>query len=225
MQGIPQGPQHTVGSQKPTLSWQTPAPAPKKAADKPLPLSDNGQGGGTKQTKTSTPEEKSNIANYVGVFIAGVIVGILLGWAITSSRSGTATPAPSNSQTATTSSQTGVQASVNSVVPGTIVVGNTQPAGASVAVSSVNVTKPTWVVVYDNNNGVPGRALGARLFLPTASGGETSAHIQLLRRTVAGTTYLVGQIVDDGDYNLSFSKDSAVLDTSGKPVLMVLSAQ
>ena len=223
MQGIPQGQNsgNQGGSQKPSLSWQTPntptnklaqADKQKSSGSAPAPKADKNQ-----------PQSISSMATYVGIFVAGLIVGVLLGWGIVSSREGTSSTATTTSQGATT---TNTNTNTGSTLgTGDVVISASQPAGPSVAVSKINVGKPTWVVVYDNNAGAAGRALGATLFLPTAAGGESSGTIDLLRPTVAGTTYLVGQLVDDGDYNLSFSKDTAVLGTDGKPALMVLTAQ
>jgi len=105
-----------------------------------------------------------------------------------------------------------------SVIPGGMSV--TGSAGTKVMVSNVSVTKPTWIVVYDNNNGVAGNALGAKLFAPVSQGGSTSGAITLLRATKTGQTYLIGQNVDNGDAKFSKQLDKAVTGADGKPLLM-----
>src|SRR3989344_507443 len=63
-----------------------------------------------------------------------------------------------------------------------------QEPGRSVFLTSVAVSAPTWAVVYEERNGMPGNALGARLFLP----GEASGAVSLLRATEGGKRYFVG---------------------------------
>lgn len=210
MQGIPQGqnPQHSSGGglQKPSLSWQSPGPAHKP-----------GQGSSDKfkapmQAPLKLNGDKSSTGTYVVIFIGGLIVGGLLGALFTGQRS-----TPGTSSTATTTD--------TSLGAGEVVVNSPQNAGLSVAVAKVNVTKPTWVVIYDNNAGVPGLALGATLFYPVSMGGETSGTISLLRNTFAGKTYLVGGRLDNGDHKLTFKDDVAVVDSNDKPILSVLTVQ
>jgi hypothetical protein len=234
MQGIPQGQSSqnsSGGLQKPSLSWQTPG-APNK------PLLQNT--GNSKPPAPVVPkmndkkgQEKSNMTTYAGIFVVGLVVGVLLGWGVIGGRSGgettsTATTTENTAQSANTPPGASAIGSNGSLTAGSlmetndVVVNSPQGAGSSIAVSKVNVTKPTWVAVYDNNAGVPGNALGATLFLSTAVGGQTSGTIELLRPTVSGKTYLVGQQLDNGDYTFSRTSDSAVLDADGKPVLMTL---
>ncbi len=214
-------------AQKPTLSWQSPAPAkpvvpvstpvpvpttpPQNKIDKPAQITIDQSGSG------------SSMLTYAIVFVAGLIIGTLLGWAISH---GSSTSSPTNAATTSSSStETSTSTMSDSSTSSAVQLDLQQSAGSKVAVSKVSVGKPTWVVVYDNSNGTPGRALGATLFLPTTAGGETSGTIDLLRPTVSGTTYLIGQLEDDGDYLLSFQKDRSVSDPSGKPILMTLTAK
>lgn len=95
-----------------------------------------------------------------------------------------------------------------------LVVPSPQDAGLSVAVSSANVSAPTWVVVYESKNGVRGNALGAALFFP---GGQTKT-VNLLRATTAGQSYLVGRHVDNGDKQFSLTLDQAVVNGAGQPM-------
>jgi len=80
-----------------------------------------------------------------------------------------------------------------------------QKAGMSVAVAKATVSKPTWVVVYDSVGGKPGNALGAQLVFKSGA-----VNIALLRSTVAGKTYFVGERVDNGDHKYSKTNDASV---------------
>ena len=84
-----------------------------------------------------------------------------------------------------------------------------------VAVAAVDVSTPTWVVVYEDNNGVPGNVLGAGLFTSSNKSGV----VELLRGTLPGQTYFVGESRDDGDRMYSMTNDPATRDQSGNPVL------
>ena len=96
-----------------------------------------------------------------------------------------------------------------------IAVASPQAAGMKVAVSGVSVLVPTWFVVYQNNAGLQGGALGAGLFLP----GSTSESIPLLRATEAGKSYFVGESVDDGDRVFVLHGDPQTKDADGKVLL------
>ncbi len=86
--------------------------------------------------------------------------------------------------------------------------------------SAIDVSVPTWVVVYDNKNGVRGNALGAALFTPTSAKG--AVYLTLLRATTAGQTYLIGRNVDNGDQIFSLQTDGPVVDTTGAPIYQTL---
>jgi len=74
------------------------------------------------------------------------------------------------------------------------------------------VSAPTWIVVYENNAGQPGNALGAALFFPENQGGT----VELLRGTTAGKSYLATEQVDNGDRKFSL-KDDQFLSEDGVP--------
>jgi hypothetical protein len=93
-----------------------------------------------------------------------------------------------------------------------LTVASPQKAGLEVAVSNVNVSEPTWVVVYESRQGKPGNVLGASLFFA----GGTSGTIELLRGTVAGQSYFVTERTDNGDHKFSLANDQLVL-TDGQP--------
>ncbi|MES2202790.1 MAG: hypothetical protein V4474_00460 [Patescibacteria group bacterium] len=207
--------QNNSADKKPSLSWSTPAvatPAVKALTSQKLPMTMAGSG---------------NTSRYVGIFAAGLIVGFLLSWGYT------AATHPSGVTTATTSgtpktvvktnnTPTTVQGS-DAVAAGVVIgqdgmahsnaalsISSPQRAGLSVAVSDVEVTVPTWVVVYESQNGEPGNVLGAHLFFASGAGTVT-----LLRSTVAGHSYFVGTSPDNGDRKYSKSADKPAMFEDG----------
>ena len=76
-----------------------------------------------------------------------------------------------------------------------------QAAGASVAISGMNLTRESWVAVRDAKS-----ILGAGRF----AAGATSGTVKLLRSTVKGETYQVVVYVDDGDKKFDFKVDALV---------------
>ncbi|HEV8677633.1 MAG TPA: hypothetical protein VN701_02275, partial [Candidatus Paceibacterota bacterium] len=200
------------------------------------PANNQPQKTSTVSSGTNRSDRQGSGARTAGIFIAGVIVGLIIGWGWFSlgdrnpgdaSDTGTA---PSTSDTAAmpsstdTGSQTagspatgesGSQTSTSGTA-GAVTGSNTlsvlsQAAGLEVSVTSVSVSVPTWVVVFENLGGKPGNALGAKMFFP----GDTSGTVDLLRGTTAGQSYFVGEYVDNGDHQFSKQKDSQVNTAAG----------
>jgi hypothetical protein len=171
-------------------------------------------------------QTKSYTGTYVSIFIAGVIIGALVGWGIAGSHHGGLTALTATStETAATSTSSQGQHSTAPVLnitstSGDFVISSPQTAGFDVAVSRVVVSQPTWVVVYEDHAGVPGNALGAELFLPQSGNAAQSGTVELLRGTLPGLTYLAGEALDDGDKVFSLESDKPVRDAQGNPVLV-----
>jgi hypothetical protein len=184
--------------------------------------------------KKATSNGGSGAGRMAGIFAAGIVVGLVIGWGWFSLRTTpveVATHTDSTSQTGsvakggtgseTSGSTSGVSAG-SSVAPSGVAGSATglsvgvQSAGTQVAVSSVSVSAPTWVVVFDNNKGKPGNALGAALFFP----GQKSGTVELLRATVVGNSYLVGEYVDNGNHIFSKQEDTQVHDLTGAQMLV-----
>lgn len=214
--------------QKPqTLSWSQPSQsssAPKLISNPP----------------PKNPAMNETIAavqrNYgrgalTGSFVVGLIVGVLLGWTWfslrTDSSGGTTATSTATSTKTTIPSKTTTTTKTPTAAPTTVTGGIkvTAVTNLRVDVSNVSVTKATWVVVYDNVSGAPGNALGARLFFGTAQGGSTSGSITLLRGTVSGKQYFVGQNVDNGDKKFSKQSDKAVAGANGEPTMLSFTAK
>lgn len=98
---------------------------------------------------------------------------------------------------------------------GESVVIENQAAAGSVKISSMSLTRATWVAVRDERS-----ILGAKWFSSNATSGE----MRLLRNTEAGTTYQVLFYVDDGDKKFDHTLDILVT-SEGKPVGTSFTAQ
>ena len=92
-------------------------------------------------------------------------------------------------------------------------------------VTNVMVSEPTWVVIYEDNAGIQGNALGASLFLPQSEGTAQNGTVQLLRATLPGQSYLAGESIDNGDKMFSLTTDKPVVNAQGKPMLTQFIAQ
>ncbi len=174
--------------------------------------------------KPATPAKEKGTRRPFVIFAAGVVVGGLLAWswfsAVPESAVVTENTPPAASGSTGENSATVPANTSGAALPGAVinnealVVPSPQDAGLSVAVTNATVSSPTWVVVYESNNGVRGNALGAALFFP--QGGTRT--IKLLRATTAGKTYLIGRHVDNGDKQFSMTLDKPVVNAAGNPV-------
>ena len=216
---------------KPTLSWSQPA-QPKPA------VNTNNASVPTAATPTvnnkndaQAAQAASNTGTYVGIFVAGLIIGALIGWGITSSgtgnTSGASSTASTSAMTATsTASATGSNVNLNgstigSGSTGSITLAATEPAGFAVTITNMSVSQPTWLVVYEDHNGSAGNAIGAGLFFA----GQNSGTVQLLRATLPGQSYLVGQAIDNGDKTFSLATDKPVQNANGTPLYTEFTAK
>ncbi len=155
------------------------------------------------------------VARFVSVFSAGLVVGVLVTWGFSTAQE-RRTVAGQN--TANTTQTAGVVLAEGGTAQASFEVAALQAAGKKIQIARAVVTKPTWVVVYEaGSGGAPGRALGASLFTPT----KTSGTVTLLRTTVPGKTYLVGQVVDNGNGTFSLSTDKPVMQGSARLLLSV----
>lgn len=88
-----------------------------------------------------------------------------------------------------------------------------QPAGSVVSVG-VKSGKSVWVAVHEEQDGKPGRILGAQLF----PAGDRAGVVDLLRGTVEGKKYFVMAHADDGDRSFDLRKDIPITDEAGAPI-------
>lgn len=207
--------------QKPSLSWSAPSSATKPAIP---PVS----------FKNNTNKQQPNPGNgskAVFILAAGVLACGLAAWGWWSLRPEpreAEKPAPSAPASVSTPTQTGaLGGNISSSAPtgasiavgDMLVIPSPQAPGMQVAVNHVAISEPTWVVVYESHNGVPGNVLGAGLFLPA----RTSGVVELLRGTLPGQTYIIGESIDDGDRQFSMQNDKVVRATDGNPALATFS--
>lgn len=205
--------------QKSTLSWSQPA-TPSAAPKSTPPVT-----AAPSNKQSSVVLNTSYTGTYVGIFVGGLIIGALIGWAISGSRqSGIASPTAA-STTTTTNTSTTTDLSGSTMDSGTLTVASPQTAGFTVEVNNVQVTEPTWVVVYDNRAGAKGNALGAALFLPQSGTNVQNGTVQLLRATLPGQNYFAGQSLDDGDKIFFLNADKPLLNAAGNPLLVQFSTK
>jgi hypothetical protein len=205
--------QNDKENQKSGLSWSTPAPVqPSLTASKPA------------ASKTAPVISNSKTGTYAGILAGGIIVGVLLSWGWTAIR-GTTRPVGATTSATTTAGDNNaaltstVSSAEQTQTDSSLLVNSPQKAGDSVMVASVSVAKPTWVVVYEEDNGKPGNALGARLFQTDAE----NQTINLLRDTTPHEQYLVGESLDNGSHVFSL-KDTQVTE-NGSTLWVAFTAQ
>lgn len=224
-----QGGQNTQNGQQQGsgLSWSQPAGGsgrsgpqnnkPPMQQHKPVqPTSPNGLAGRM---------QKSNSKKTIGIVVAVVVLVALAVWIFKGTREDIAPSSDSvatstldtvakKETTTTATSIKPVATPILTTTTSSLVIASPQDAGLQVAVSNITVSALTWVVIYENHNGQPGNALGAALF----SADKTSGVVDLLRGTLPGQTYIVGEARDDGDRIFSLQNDPAVRDAQGNPV-------
>lgn len=188
------------------LSWTRFAPVPAEpAAPAPKNL-----------PPASLPPPTQGMARFAGVFAGGVIIGVLLTWGFTTATERRITAGPNaTTTTQNNAASVGLAADTNNPTEVSFEVASPQSAGKTVAIAKVLVSKPTWVVVYEKGANGPGRALGAALFSPQKKSGT----VTLLRGTVAGKTYLVGQHLDNGNNTFSLKTDPLVMSGGARLLL------
>ncbi len=201
---------------KPTLSWTTPADHRPAAivppSGKPPPL-----------------QEKNSAAWWIpGLcgFVAGIAAAFLWQYATAPSsqwEKGTGSATATTGAPAQQSADTGKPEAP--VSPGysrdSVAAVSPQRGGFSVTLESIAVSAPTWAVIYDDEEGMPGNALGARLF----HSGEVVGPVRLLRATEKGRKYFVGLQTDDGDRKFELHGDAQVIDAEGRSVLSSFTIQ
>ena len=179
------------------LSWTTPAQSPMPV-QKPVI---------TPNVQMMPPKQASNSTKYIGMIVLGVIAGVIIAWGYSALRSPQEAASTADTNTGSDTSTALISASGLGLT-----IASPQIAGNSVAVAKAAVSAPTWIVVYENNAGQPGNALGAALFFPENQGGT----VELLRGTTAGKSYLATEQVDNGDRKFSL-KDDQFLSEDGVP--------
>ena len=158
--------------------------------------------------------QKISMARYAGFAAAGVIIGVIVAWGAGAWHSAPTKTAQNSTNTINSNNDAVVGTDAGMPAEGSdasLVVMSPQSAGTEVQISKAIVSEPTWVVVYENQDGKPGNALGASLFFPDHQSGA----VELLRSTVSGRSYLAVKQVDNGDHRFSL-KDDPLLSEGGQ---------
>jgi hypothetical protein len=212
-------PDNNNGS-KSGLSWSQPSQPAKETATKPVapaskqtPLMPQTKATGAKTAVTTA------VPTYAGLIVGGIIVGVLVAWGWNAMDK---KPVSSSTATTTTQGSTVTINSTSTISSPTIgsdtsfAVANPQDAGTSVALGTVNISVPTWFVVYESRNGAAGNILGAALLFPD----QKSATIELLRGTQSNQQYFVAKRADNGDRRFELEVDDPVRAEGSDSVLV-----
>lgn len=196
------------GEKKPQLTWTQPA-IPQAQSQKNTPVSTPAD---TKKPLYKTPMFRNAAISLLLIAVVGVVAATIVA---KKDKQSADTMLAAPSKTATSTDGTNILPSTQTP-SGDLAIPSPQEAGLHVVVSKINVTVPTWIVVYENHNGQPGNVLGAALFMSNTS----NSTIDLLRGTLPEQTYFVGKARDDGDRKYSLQNDPVVRDANGDPVLL-----
>lgn len=157
--------------------------------------------------------ETNNTRNWI---IIGVVALILVagGWwlmqrtkpaggALSGITGGNASSTGSTSLTSGSSSPTSTAGTVpvSTGAQGEQVTVDDQPAGVIVRITSMNLSRSTWVAVRDERS-----VMGAAWF----AAGEKTGTVELLRGTEAGKTYSVVLYIDNGNHAFDLASDELV---------------
>lgn len=159
--------------------------------------------------------ETNNVTQWV--IIGAAVIVLVVGGAWLAMRGGATEPAldtTANTSSTTVSTTPAVVESTNNVPKGTVTATSdgesvsvaNQPAGTSVALSSMSLTHATWVAVRDDMS-----ILGAAWFPSSATAGT----VELQRGTQSGKSYRVVMYVDDGDKKFDMHADQLITAGSG----------
>jgi hypothetical protein len=100
------------------------------------------------------------------------------------------------------------------------VVMSDQYPGNVVYLSSVQLSKPGWVVIHKDNNGQPGAVIGSQYF----EAGINPGRVNLTATTVEGGRYYAMLHSDDGDKVFNETKDLPLKDARGNVIMKIFNA-
>ncbi|MFA6294977.1 MAG: hypothetical protein WC666_00950 [Candidatus Paceibacterota bacterium] len=95
-----------------------------------------------------------------------------------------------------------------------------QYPGNVVYISSVQVANPSWVVIQDDNNGLPGKIIGSAHFDKGISPGK----INLTKPMIDGSTYYAVIYTDDGKTTFNVTTNVPLKDAKGNIIMKVFRA-
>jgi len=159
----------------------------------------------------------------VGMLVAGLIVGFLVGWFWQKNVSQTAVDDNLNASSTSvlgTSTVPALSTVYQTIDEPASVSVDDQRAGSLVFVKHVEASKPTWIAVRD----VAGDSIGNILGASMVTAASDDVPVTLLRSTIAGQKYAVFLYQDDGNGQFDFKKDLLV-QQNGAPVAAMFTAQ
>jgi hypothetical protein len=192
----------------------------------------NQQGSSQRPTEQRAymPRETASVSNtavepagqkYVSIAIIAFLLGFgaaALWFGDNTGAKGAGTNATSTTATSTDVVYEPIETDDSEVTPWTPSVDSVtainQKAGLTVAVSSMTLAQPAWLVVTETIDGIS-RYLGAQYF---DKGTRTNGVIELLRGTVAGHAYDVVIRSDNGDHTFDPKLDTPLTNASGKQI-------
>ncbi len=145
------------------------------------------------------------------VTIIVIIILIIIGVLVFGGK-GSQAPVTGDESMATTTAD---QSAANRIVM------SDQYPGNVVYLSSVQLTKPGWVVIHKDNKGQPGDIIGSAHF---DAGINAGGKITLSGSTVEGGTYYAMIHSDDGDGIFNAAKDLPLKDARGNIIMHVFHA-
>ena len=158
-------------------------------------------------------QQQDNNQRYIIVATLSFIVGFGLAWLITANR------VPNNSGSLDSSEQLAtstISSEATSTSLNSISVKD-QMAGTEVFFDQAVFQNPGWVVIHEDDNGAPGRILGAQLF----DSGTWSGKVELLRGTLQDKVYYTMLHSDNGDRAFDPKKDMPIQDEGGAPIMQM----
>lgn len=180
----------------------------------------------TYKNNPSNVQQQSPVMQVAAAFVVGVLVGAI-GYSLVNKNPTASTALNTESASSTiplqnSSSITPATSATDEIVNTTAVTDNSvivhnQPAGASVAISQVDLKNGGWVAIQEDTNGQPGVILGAAYF---DAGQTLNGIVPLLRPTTASTSYLAVIHTDDGTKPRTFNyhTDTILNDSAGNPI-------
>ena len=143
------------------------------------------------------------------------VLGFALAWLIIGNKVGGTKLVGDHSQTSSTTSQEEISMGTDYVSL------KDQVEGSTVMLDKVGLAQSGWVVIHEDDNGKPGKILGAQLF---DAGAWTNGQVDLLRGTVSAKSYYAMLHSDNGDRAFDPKKDTDVMDANGMMVMTKFTA-
>ena len=97
-----------------------------------------------------------------------------------------------------------------------------QAAGTSVTINSASLMERSWIVIYEETRGRPGRILGARRF---PEGIHANITVDLLRGTLPNNIYYGMVHGNDGNETFDLATDEPLTTQSGDPIITRFKAE